>query len=148
MEIIQFRRIGQKMKITILLVEDSPNWYDIINFILWDEGYEVIWAKSTDHAEKMLTEKKDNISVAIVNLNLHPVFPIPDGMGYTFLNFIKDHHPELPRFVLSAIDHQAKIDELFWRYGVNGVWQKKDSFSREMVIQTLNNLHLSTQNPG
>ena len=136
------------MKATVLLVEDSQNWYDIINFILGDEGYEVIWAKTADNAEKMLTEKKDDIGAAIVNLNLYPELPIPDGMGYTFLNFIKDHYPQLPRFVLSAIDQQAKIEELFWRYEVNGVWQKKDSFSREMVIQTLNNLHLSTQNPG
>lgn len=136
------------MKATVLLVEDSQNWYDIINFILGDEGYEVIWVKTTDEAKKMITNENTKICAAIVNLNLYPEFPIPDGMGYTFLNFIKDHHPELPRFVLSAIDQPAKIEELSWRYGVNGVWQKKDSFSREMIIQTLNSLPLSTRNPG
>lgn len=104
---------GNKMKPTVLLLEDSQNWYDTINIILGDEGYEVVWVNTPDQAKAIMedNDRKKIIDAAIVNLNLIPDCSIPDGMGYTFLSFIKDHHPHLPRFVLSAIDQKDKIDQ-------------------------------------
>jgi CheY-like chemotaxis protein len=130
---------------TILFVDDDRSWYETIDGILRDEGYEVIWVPSRVALQALLDANR-KVDIAITNLNLKPNSLVLDGTGYIILEYLQKQWPQLPKIVISSLQELPNIDkpasgikmakkviELYDRYKVDYVAIKGDVDANELV---------------
>lgn len=130
---------------TVLFVDDEKSWYETIDGILKDEGYDVIWAPNKATVQTFLEENRQ-IDVAITNLNLRPSSLLLDATGYIILEYLRDQCPHIPKVVISSlrdlpntnkpsdgVKMAKKVIELYERYGVDHVAIKGEINTNEFI---------------
>lgn len=130
---------------TILFVDDDKHWYETIDDILKDEGYDVIWVPTRAILQAML-ESHYKVDIAITNLNLKPSSLVLDGTGYSILEYLQRQFPQLPKIVISSLQDMPgiekpvdgvktakKVVQLYSRYHVDYVAVKGDMDTTELI---------------
>jgi PAS domain S-box-containing protein len=90
---------GDVVKTRILLVEDNRDDYLLVEVILPDDEYQIIWCRNA-------REARDQLSDGLFDLVLLD-HGLPDVNGLSFLEELRSHHPALPVVVLTGRDDQA-----------------------------------------
>lgn len=130
---------------TILYVDDEKHWYETMDSILKDEGYEVIWVPTRAILQAML-ESHHKVDIAITNLNLKPSSLVLDGTGYSILEYLQKQFPQLPKIVISSLQDMPgiekptdgvktakKVIQLYNRFHVDYVAVKADMDVTELI---------------
>ena len=78
----------------ILVVEDNPNWRQLLARILRSEGYEVIESEDGEDALHLLEQHPLNLVITDLAL--------PKMTGFGLLTYIRRHLPRLPVILVTA----------------------------------------------
>ena len=111
----------------ILLIDDEPEFVDVVRRRLEANGYDVISAlNGREGMEKILNEKPD-----LVLLDIR----MPKMDGYTFVKEIRVHKElkNIPVIILSVVD---RLTELLKLEGVTDYVEKP--FDAEILVQKVN----------
>jgi len=82
------RPLGDKSKITILIVEDRPDHVEIIQSYLKREGYRLVVARS--RAEALERAEAESPDLVILDLRLDETKPVPEE-GYEVCRWLREH---------------------------------------------------------
>jgi len=129
--------ITDKKTITILVVDDDPDFIDQMKVNLTDAGFNVITAESQSKAEEMLTKTKPDL--AIVDLMMEHM----DG-GFALSYHIKKIDRSIPVIIASAVTSETGI-EFDAATDEERSWVKADTFLAkpvrfEQLIREINRL--------
>jgi len=95
-------------KLTVLLIEDNPDFAKIVQHWLSQSGQEIEfllnWTDSLAESRRRLS--RGNVSVILLDLNL------PDSEGVSTFTAIRAQAPEIPIIILSAADDVAMALQL------------------------------------
>lgn len=121
---------SQKPKLTVLLVDDDPDWLEIISQSFIREDFQTIKTTNAMAALKVLTSGA-KIDVIVSD------FKMPEKNGLELIEMTRRHGIHTPFFMLSAsreITEKAVLDA-----GANGLFQKPVS-SRSLVATVIKSL--------
>ncbi|MDA9101042.1 response regulator [Omnitrophica bacterium] len=97
----------QKIRGTILIVDDEPNVVWFISKVCQPRGFATLTAASGLDALKMVQECGKKIDLVLLDLRM------PGMGGLEVLESIRRHHPELPVIILTALhDKKAECEKL------------------------------------
>lgn len=94
-------RLSQKV-VRVLLAEDDNNVGHLLKILLEDEGMLVTWVKCGQSAVRELQARgADQFDVLVTDLYM----PNLDGVG--LVDWVSEHHPQLPALVITATHSDA-----------------------------------------
>lgn len=111
--------------ITILLVDDEPDFSKPMAFWFESKGYKTLVAADGETAVSLVKDK--NPDVVFLDLNL----PGMDGM--TILKEMRKFNKAIPVIVISAHVDRLKVKEVE-SYGISGVFYKGDNFDKGLFL--------------
>lgn len=85
----------------VLIVEDEPDWLDLVKELLSDEGY--ICRPASNYEQALATLDRESFNVVILDMMLHEFdLPVRDGTGWRLLDCLVEHRPRTRVVVLSG----------------------------------------------
>ena len=111
--------------ITILLVDDEPDFSRPMAFWFQSKGYKTLEAADGTTAVSLVKEK--NPDVVFLDLNL------PDMDGMAILKEMRTFNKGIPVIVISAHVDRLKVKEVE-AYGISGVFYKGDNFDKGLFL--------------
>jgi len=114
----------------ILLIEDDPDILDIINFILTEEGFQVITASTSD---EVLELEKIDADLVLLDLRLHG--SSTSGADLCVHLKSKESTKNLPVIIVSA---EYNIDKISLSCGADTYVRKP--FDNQALIETITEL--------
>jgi DNA-binding NtrC family response regulator len=90
---------------SILVVEDNPNWRDLLKVLLRPD-YEIEDVGSVQDAEDKLKSRR--FGLVITNLQLGPFVGIADQLGLTVIEKLQEYAPGTPCIILTGSDHEKQ----------------------------------------
>lgn len=112
----------------ILVVDDEPDFLEMISVRLEASGYEVIPAANGKDAVKILKkEKPDAVLLDIL---------MPDIDGLKVLRWIRSNNKKLPVFMITAFSNEERF-RLANKLGASGFIVKTNDLKRE--VENINN---------
>jgi len=108
--------------IRVLVVDDQPNWREVISSLLNGEGFEVDTASTVEKAWDLLT--KNIYHIAILDVRLVDDNPY-DIQGIELLDKMKSHlNRPLPIVIMTGYSFEGMEDILCEKYGVSTLFNK------------------------
>lgn len=83
---------------SILIVEDENSLGETLQEYLRSKNYQCDWAKNQKEAQELFSNKKDQITVVIMDIGL------PDGNGLSLAKEFRDQKPQMVLLFLSALN--------------------------------------------
>lgn len=112
----------------ILVVDDEPDFLEMITVRLEASGYEVVAASNGKEAVKVLKkEKPDAVLLDIL---------MPDIDGLKVLRWIRSNNKKLPVFMITAFSNEERF-RLANKLGASGFIVKTNDLKRE--VENINN---------
>lgn len=116
-------------RLSVLVVDDSENWLDMLRFILEDEGYDVRVATTVEEASILLASH--DFSLAIVDIRLNEG-DAEDIQGFEVLGQIKRTDMNVPVIVLTSHGTIPLVRKAFKEFGVIDFLEKQALDSQEL----------------
>ncbi|MFZ1985900.1 MAG: response regulator [Desulfatitalea sp.] len=85
----------------VLVVDDEPSIVKILSELLGQLGYQVLSTTSGTEALRMVVQKKDQISLVIVDQSM------PDLSGIDLALKLRAIHPDMPIILYSGYDQET-----------------------------------------
>jgi two-component system response regulator (stage 0 sporulation protein F) len=111
--------------ITILLVDDEPDFTKPMAFWFESKGYKALEASDGPTAVRLVKEK--NPDIVFLDLNL------PGMDGIEILKQMRQFNKDIPVIVISAHIDRLKVKEVE-SYGISGVFYKGDNFEKGLFL--------------
>jgi two-component system cell cycle response regulator DivK len=92
---------------TILVVEDLPHNYELIEQILQPSGAKIKWARNGLEAIEYCTETNNPVDLVLMDINL------PVVNGYVAIKKIKNARPSLPIITQTAYAFDGEREKSF-----------------------------------
>ena len=123
-------------KISILVLEDDPEWLDFVKEKLGDE-YDLVQATSLEEARQWIEAK--NFRLAIVDLNLKDLIDDSDRSGFILIDELRSKEilRDMSILVLSRYDTSEELRTAFKNFRVHDFISKRKW--REMPIRDIVN---------
>jgi len=121
-------------KISILVLEDDPEWFGFVKERLGDE-YDLVHAESLEEARQWVEAK--NFRLAIVDLNLKDLIDDSDRSGFVLIDELSSQEilRDMSILVLSRYDTSEELRTAFKEFHVHDFISKRKW--REMPIKDL-----------
>jgi DNA-binding SARP family transcriptional activator/ActR/RegA family two-component response regulator len=85
----------------VLIVEDEPDWQDMVKELLTDEGY--VCRPANDYDGALTTLDQETFNVVILDMMLREFdLPVRDGTGWRLLDYLVEHRPRTKVVILSG----------------------------------------------
>lgn len=88
----------------ILIIDDDEDILETAGSILQYEGFECLSADNVDKGIEMIDEQSPDVIL------LDIMFPEKKTLGFEAAEKIKEKHPEIPIFVITAINREYAFD--------------------------------------
>jgi DNA-binding response OmpR family regulator len=111
--------------ITILLVDDEPDFTKPMAFWFQSKGYKALVAGDGKTAVEMVKTKSPDI--VFLDLNL------PGMDGIEILKAMRQFNKDIPVVIISAHVDRLKVKEIE-SYGISGVFYKGDNFDKGLIL--------------
>ena len=113
-------------KISILMLEDDPDWVEIVRNSLNAKKYGLSDAKTIEEAMGFIMEKECDL--AIVDLNLKDKVDYNDRSGYHLIENLQkiDFLQDIPIIILSRFDDEGELRKGFKTFRVYDFISKSD----------------------
>lgn len=99
----------------VLVVDDQPNWREVLSSILTDEGLDVETAASLPEARRHLAAA--SFSVVIIDVRLVDDNPY-DVQGVELIDYLHEYvQPPVPAVVMTGFSFEGLKEMLHTRYG-------------------------------
>lgn len=95
----------RKKKYRVMVVDDDASVRNSLYKLLGSEGYEVTLASDGSEALASFREKRFDIDLLLVDLNL------PIKNSWVTVNQALELNPHLPVFIITALSHQRELAE-------------------------------------
>lgn len=115
-------------KIKILLIDDEPEFIQLMAFWLESKGHEAIVAYDGKSGIELV--RKENPDIIFLDFNMS----IMDGIET--LEKIRKFNQKVPVIIISAYMDQKKIGK-FKKHGVSGVFYKGEGFEKSLALLEL-----------
>jgi len=89
---------------TILVVDDEPEFRLVLKNVLLAEGYQVILAENGEDAYRKLTENKVDLVISDIYM------PVMDGIRFNKMVRADSQYAKVPFLFVSAFDDQHTLD--------------------------------------
>jgi two-component system NtrC family response regulator len=109
---------------TVLLVDDEKMILRSLEKTLLRAGYDVITAADCKSGSEMFTQKIQEVSIAVLDLNMPGFDGVPkSGAGLDLLDDLKNKQANLPVVILTAYDEVSRAKDAVSR-GANAFFVK------------------------
>ncbi len=110
-------------KLKILVVDDEPQFVELIKMRLEDDGYDVVTAfDGREGLEKVKSESPDAVLLDIL---------MPGLDGIKVLKKIRSKNKDLPVFIVTAFSNEERFEKAR-KYDVSGFIVKTSDLKREV----------------
>jgi DNA-binding SARP family transcriptional activator/ActR/RegA family two-component response regulator len=128
----------------ILVVEDQPEWQELVGELLSDEGYGVRQADSYEHALAWLD--RESFSVIFLDMMLHEFdLPVQNGTGWQLLDYLVEQRPRTKIIILSGRATAGEAARLVRDYPIVNFIDKSEA---DVEAQILGAVHEATRAPS
>ena len=114
---------------SVLVVDDSENWLDLLRFILENDGYNVRVATTVEDASILLASQKFSLAIVDIRLNEGDA---EDIQGFEVLEQIKLLDKNMPVIVLTSHGTVQLTRKAFTEFGVIDFLEKQTLDSQEL----------------
>ncbi len=119
-------------KYSILLVDDEPEIRELISdYLIEDEGYEVLTAEDGLHALEILRNNRVDLVLSDINM--------PGMKGFDLLKEVKHLYPETKRVLITAYNVEDYLD-LALHHDIGNIFVKSTPFNFLELSTVLHNL--------
>ncbi len=116
---------------TILLVDDEPDFLEIVGGFLEDEGFSILRA----HDAREALEIFENTSIDLVLSDIN----MPGMKGYELLHEIGKKYPTVKRILITAYDIRDYL-KMAQKYGIGNIFPKSTPFNFSELRFLLNSI--------
>ncbi|MCG3210856.1 MAG: hypothetical protein FOGNACKC_04491 [Anaerolineae bacterium] len=119
----------------VLLVENRPDWQEIVVDVLNNAGY--FW-RAAGSAQAALNElDKEGFHLVILDLKLQQAsLPLRSTEGWLLLDYLVERHPKTKVLILSGRATPTDVADLLTQYPVIGFIEKKN-FSPQAILDAV-----------
>jgi len=115
----------ENKKIQVLVVDDEPDFRQLMTYWLESKGYSVLVAADGESAIQQVKEKK--LDVVFMDLRM----PVLDGIEA--IKGIRGFNKDIPIIIISAYVDDPKAKEAI-AYGISGVFYKGKDFEEGLSL--------------
>jgi len=115
----------ENKNIHVLVVDDEPDFRQLMTYWLESKGYSVLVAADGEAAIQLVKEKKPN--VIFMDLRM----PVMDGIEA--IKKIREFDKDIPIIIISAYVDDPKTKEAI-AYGISGVFYKGKDFEEGLSL--------------
>lgn len=127
----------------VLVVEDRPDWQDIVTATLDEAGY--YWRLARNGQEALQEIEKTSFHLVILDLKLQEnELPLRSAEGWLLLDYLVEARPKTRVMILSGQAGPSDVAELLTRYPIIR-FVEKQSFTPEMIATVVTE---ATQSPA
>jgi CheY-like chemotaxis protein len=112
-------------EIRVLLVDDEPDYRDLMTFWLKSKGYSVLIASNGEDAVRLCREQSPHIMLLDLNM--------PSMSGAEVLRRVREFNKDIPAIIISAYVEDRKAKEAA-SYGVSGIFYKGKDFQEGLSL--------------
>ncbi|GAB4537904.1 MAG: hypothetical protein Kow0063_25210 [Anaerolineae bacterium] len=128
----------------VLIVEDEPDWQELIEELLANQGYTCRRADNYDSALAALD--RESFNVVFLDMMLHEFdLPVRGGTGWKLLDYLVEHHPRTRVVVLSGRARAGEAARLVRDYPIISFIDKSEE---DVEAQILDAVREATRAPS
>lgn len=119
----------------ILVIENRPDWQEIITEILDDQGY--FWRVAPNAQAALAEMDRENFHLALLDLKLQTnELPMNSSEGWLLLDHLVEAFPKTKILIVSGRASPADVAQLLTKYPIIG-FVEKQRFAREKIIEAV-----------
>ncbi len=128
----------------VLVVEDEPEWQDIVGELLTDAGH--ICRSATNYERALAQLDHESFHVVFLDMMLHEFdLPVRGGTGWRLLDYLVDHRPQTKVVVLSGRATAGEAARLVRDYPIVSFIDKSED---DVETQILSAVRQATRAPA
>lgn len=119
----------------VLLVENRPDWQNIVAAVLDEAGY--FWRVAGSAQEALRELDREGFHLVILDLKLQQAtLPLRSNEGWLLLDYLVERHPKTKVLILSGRATPTDVADLLIQYPVIGFVEKKN-FSARAILEAV-----------
>jgi len=128
----------------VLIVEDEPEWQNVVGELLTEEGHTCRLANTYEGALAQLD--RESFNVVFLDMMLHEFdLPVRGGTGWRLLDYLVEQRPQTKVIVLSGRATAGEAARLVRDYPIAGFIDKSEE---DVEAQILDAVHQATRAPS
>jgi DNA-binding SARP family transcriptional activator/ActR/RegA family two-component response regulator len=119
----------------VLLVENRPDWQQLVAAVLDNAGY--FWRIAASAPQALTEMEAESFHLVILDLKLQQAnLPMRSNEGWLLLDYLVERHPQTKVIILSGKAGPGDVADLLTQYPVIG-YIEKQTFSPQAVIEAV-----------
>lgn len=114
----------------ILLVDDDDFFLEILAKNITQVGFDVMKATCVSEAKRVLHQTEPLLICSDLKM--------PDGSGFEFLDYVKEHMPEIPFIMMSSYDREDFCTEAAYKGAAYSISKSESSKLPEIIMEFAN----------
>jgi DNA-binding SARP family transcriptional activator len=120
----------------ILVVEDQPEWQELVGELMADEGYGFCQADNYEHALAWLN--RESFNVIFLDMMLHEFdLPVQGGTGWQLLDYLVEQRPRTKIVILSGRATAGEAARLVRDYPIVNFIDKGEANVEEQILEAV-----------
>jgi DNA-binding SARP family transcriptional activator len=120
----------------ILVVEDQPEWQELVGELIADEGYGFCQADNYEHALAWLN--RESFNVIFLDMMLHEFdLPVQGGTGWQLLDYLVEQRPRTKIVILSGRATAGEAARLVRDYPIVNFIDKGEANVEEQILEAV-----------